>query len=564
MPLAHYIARPLQRALLATVFALVLLCLGSGLAMAQEPPRYEIALKLDLDSGRAAVQQNVEYRNDTGATLNSLVFHVTAAYYDAFSLNHATVAGQSVQPSLHGIVLELPLPQPLAAGQSVQARLDYQLQVPQPGKLRFGHSAGIIALGNWYPALAVYRQGPLTYDGALPRGWDRHQHGTPSQLANGIEPGDGFFTEAADFVVELEMSRPALVAHSGNGVGLSPTKLRLTAEGARDFALAISDRYKMVSRQVGPTEVVAYYLPEHEAGGQEYLRAAVNSVQWLNDNIGVYPNRTIRVAETTSNDLAWVGQEYADVVFISSQQTTGAVGLSSYLHYLVVHEVIHQWFYNQVGNDQIYEPWLDEALTTHLSYRVLEEEDGSLGVYTWSNLAQRRADDAAVYPDFDLNTSIYDYADESHYFAIIYRKGAAFLEEVRSLIGDSAYLRVLSDYYTRYQGRIAMGTDLLSLLRQEAGPALDDLITRNFSYQLPLPAPRSFATPTPAPTPTATPSPVPTSGVTPTPTAAPSAPAPTDDSGDYDLHSFQTSVAAALAAAAAAVGITALGYHLSQ
>ena len=34
-----------------------------------------------------------------------------------------------------------------------------------------------------------------------------------------------------------------------------------------------------------------------------------------------------------------------------------------------VHEVVHQWFYNLVGNDQVNEPWLDESLAQYATWQ---------------------------------------------------------------------------------------------------------------------------------------------------------------------------------------------------
>ena len=38
---------------------------------------------------------------------------------------------------------------------------------------------------------------------------------------------------------------------------------------------------------------------------------------------------------------------------------------------LLLHEIVHQWFYSLVGNDQIDDPWLDEAFATYLIYALL-------------------------------------------------------------------------------------------------------------------------------------------------------------------------------------------------
>jgi hypothetical protein len=405
---------------------------------------------------------------------------------------------------------------------------EYGLAIPEPGNLRFGASQGVVALGNWYPVLAVWRSGALTYNGRLPTGWDRHQQGTPGQLARGVEPGDAFFTDLADYTVDLTLNRAAEVAHTGQRQDTGPTSMQLSAAGARDFAIAASDRYETAVTQVGNTSVTTYFLPEHRAGGQQYLRSASQSLAWFNATLGAYPYPTLHVAETSSNDSAWVGQEYPNVVFISSQTTAGPVGLESYLNYLVAHEVLHQWFYGLVGNDQLYDPWVDEALTTHLSYRWLEAADAGLGESTWQTLALRRRQDASVYAERPVNTGIYDYPDEGHYFAMVYRKGAAFLEEVRQLAGDEAYLAAVRDFATSHRGTLATGRDLLSSLEASAGEGMRPIVARYFSYpeyqasQATATATTTAAAGTPAPTAgtgtaSATPSPGPG---TPSPTAA--------------------------------------------
>lgn len=495
-------------------------------------PRYAIDMSLDPDSATAKVHQVVTYANQTGVSLSSLVFHITAAYYDAFALKAATVGGQPVAASLDGIVLEVPLAAALAPGEGTTVTFDFDLTLPQPGNLRFGFNQGIIALGNWYPVLAVYRQGALTYGGKLPTGWDRHQQNTPSQKANGVEPGDAFFTEVADYDVKVALPRPFEVAHTGDSQPDSaPTALHYAASAVRDFALALSERYESVTAQVGGTSVTAFYLPEHRAGGQQYLESATGLMAWANRTFGTYPYGTYFVAETSSADPSWVGQEYPGVVFVSSQSTSGSVGLGSYLDYLVIHETVHQWFYGRVGDDQLCEPWVDEALTTHLSYRYYESVDASLGRATFQNLADRRRQEAAVYPERPVNTGIYDYENEGYYFAIVYRKGASFLEEARQLMGDDAYLAALRGYYQRFAGGLASGRDLLAALAPAAGASFPALVAGYFDYPEYQPAATAtkrvatatVATPRPGATGTARPASTAAATATASPTASPTA-----------------------------------------
>ena len=43
------------------------------------------------------------------------------------------------------------------------------------------------------------------------------------------------------------------------------------------------------------------------------------------------------------------------------------------MEYLIAHETAHQWWYSVIGNDEINEPWLDEALTEYSTILYFEE-----------------------------------------------------------------------------------------------------------------------------------------------------------------------------------------------
>lgn len=46
------------------------------------------------------------------------------------------------------------------------------------------------------------------------------------------------------------------------------------------------------------------------------------------------------------------------------------------LEYVIAHETAHQWWYSAVGNDEISEPWLDEALTEYSTIVYFEQKYG--------------------------------------------------------------------------------------------------------------------------------------------------------------------------------------------
>ena len=109
----------------------------------------------------------------------------------------------------------------------------------------------MIALGNWFPILSVYRSARLT-DNDQPLSWSRHQY---------VETGDAFFTEVASYDVTIDVNKTVSVAFPGTLVARQGNNWHIQAENVRDFALTISDKYQSTSRKVGDTTISAYDLP---------------------------------------------------------------------------------------------------------------------------------------------------------------------------------------------------------------------------------------------------------------------------------------------------------------
>ncbi len=80
---------------------------------------------------------------------------------------------------------------------------------------------------------------------------------------------------------------------------------------------------------------------------------------------------------------------------------------------LVPHELSHQWFFSQVGNDQALEPWLDEALATIPSIFSMNTIT-RLTVWWWDNRVHAHPHDGAV------DNSIYDAGTYENYRASVY------------------------------------------------------------------------------------------------------------------------------------------------
>lgn len=435
-------------------------------ALAASPVLYSLDATLQYDAGVLTVHETVAFTNRTSQALDSLVFNVTPAFYHAFQLLDASVDARETTVSLDSSIMELPLPVPLAPGASTLAVLDFRVKVPNRGG-RFGLGPQVIALGNWFPILAVYRDSRLLGEGQV-RGWVRGKY---------VEIGDAFFSQTSDFQVTLTVDQPVEVAHTGDLVRRLDDSWRFEAKGVRDFALAVSRSFSKISKWVDGVQVNVYYLPGRQDAARTYLDAAVETLYWLSRTIEPYPYEHLDLAEINAEGSTTVGQEYPNLIFIADSLSSSAGGVDSYGSTLASHETAHQWFYGLVGNDQMYEPWMDEGMVTWLSYHLLRVE----GVQSFDRIWQNRVVNPPI-PDLPVNSGVYTYDTEGPYLAAVYRRGAVFLEHIYQAMGSQAFFAALRQYGAAMSGRIGAPFAFLDTMQAHTQVNLNPIISRYFTY----------------------------------------------------------------------------------
>ena len=115
-----------------------------------------------------------------------------------------------------------------------------------------------------------------------------------------------------------------------------------------------------------------------------------------------------------------------------------------YLKAITAHEVGHQWFYNLVGNDQLDEPWLDEALTEYITWQYYKDLYGAKGNQYYKRAMQESWDEVgdAKIP-IGLPASKYT---EDEYDAVVYGRGALFFDVLANQMGQEKFDQFLRDY----------------------------------------------------------------------------------------------------------------------
>jgi hypothetical protein len=351
---------------------------------------------------------------------------------------------------------------PLQPGQAAQVSVSFSGSAPgRPvGTYNiFGQSEDVLSLTNFYPILAGTRADGWALDVASPQ-------------------GDVGFHDPALYRVEVTAPADQVIAATGTEVtrtvrsdGWATTRYVLGP--AREFTMLLSPRFQVEEAESMGTRVRSYFRPEDAATAQSALYDAIAALQVYSDEFGPYPYREMAVVQAP---LTFHGMEFPGMNLIGSQDY---ITHTEELENLVVHEVAHQWWYNQVGNDQPAVPWLDEGLAEWSMYlyylrRYGQSEADQLRQLRWevpvAGLAQRQA-------DAPIGLPVKDYPRDS-YETIVYGKGALFFATLRDEIGPEAFSKLLRTYLERYQWRTATPADFQALAEEVSGKDLDALFAK--------------------------------------------------------------------------------------
>jgi hypothetical protein len=309
----------------------------------------------------------------------------------------------------------LEVPVQLAAGQRVEASVDWRLTLPGAIDDRVSRTGDAIRLGSFFPVLA----------------WERG-------VGWATDPATGGFAEsstpvtadyAASVTVPAGFDVLATGVPDGNG--------RWTATAVPDFALTVG-RFTTATATANAPHPVAVTVGVHAGVGETphaYIARVVRTLEDFSSRFGAYPwpNFTLAITPNLGG-----GIEYPMHVM----QGPGTIGRTT------PHEVGHQWFYGLVSNDQGRDPWLDEGLATWAEVRFENALAQTLRMSVPRAGQGRTAEPMAFWQ-----------GRQSIYYRSVYVQGAQALAALGPPDLVDCALRV---YVARNAHRIARTADLLA------------------------------------------------------------------------------------------------------
>lgn len=407
--------------------------------------------------------QRVLYTNTEDIPLSEIYFRLFANLFGGdITVDSVVVNGQPVEATLEAgnSALRVPLVKELQPDEQIDLTLTYTITVPsgkQNGYNIFSYSNGTAALATFYPVIAVFDN----------QGWN---------IDIPVPYGDATYLDTSLYQVQVTVPEAMVVTASGSLIesvsNNGDTKtLHLASGPMRDFYLAMRKDFEVMSEVVDGTVVNSYFPPGKENGGKLALRYAADALAIFNQRFGQYPFAEFDVVATPTTAG---GVEYPGIVVVSERIYNQQGG---FFEHATAHEVAHQWWYSLVGNNQLTEPWLDEALTNYSAIIYWEETGGPQSAeFVLENFMQEPYEQARKEGrDKAVLGPVSDFSQEE-YSTFVYGKGALFFEALRQDVGDELYFEIMKQYYANNKYGLANANTLFETIEQVTGKNIDPLL----------------------------------------------------------------------------------------
>jgi hypothetical protein len=475
----------------------------------QQGLEYRIETRLDEGAEQLRGRARLRYRNNAPDTLSQFWFHL---YLNAFRPNSLWAqrdleAGvstfQDLGPDEHGFeritemtangrpvrllypyapdstIVGFDLPEALPPGEALE--LDYSWNArPSSVPRRQGRAGRQYDFAQWYPRVVVYddegwRLHPLyragefygefaRYDVTMELradqvvgatgvavsgdpGWERAAVAGTGPIAYDRE---WYGSQGGPPCIERGGERvcgqyPARSLNAEEGLGLIAAgvpedgwkRIRWIADDVHHFAWSTSPDYIYEQGAWDDVSIHVLYRPGDEEtwGNGVAVRRTAVALQWLDSIFGDYAYPQV----TNLHRIEGGGTEFPMLVMDGSASQG-----------LILHEVGHIYAHGILANNEWYEGWLDEGMTSFQT-AWFNERAGGDGVWTGSVEGTVLRDVRGLSEPVVLAAE--DYTEFGQYNSAIYTKGSVILWMLREMAGDEAMTEILRTYYARNQFR---------------------------------------------------------------------------------------------------------------
>lgn len=351
-------------------------------------------------------------------------------------------------------IYTVPLKTPIGSGQAGTVAFTFKTHFPRPVERIGWTKDGTFIFAQWYPILAR-----LEPEGTF-RAYPFHY------LSE-------FYSDFADYDVRVTVPKGYGLEATGYPVGDSligeKKQYHFQAQTVVDFAAEASPNAKSYSR-IFQGVLITFFGPKSNAAKlTEVFSAAESTLSYCGRTYGPYPYKKLVIAEAPVG--AGSGMEFPMFITGNLSGVPPVIG-KLFFREIIVHEIVHQYWYQLVATDQFAEPWLDEGFTTYTTAKITERYNPAhpilltrLGVETSPMLQNMLA--AQRWGIYDsLSSRSWDFFSPRNYFANVYAKTYLLLTTIERHIGLLRMNVLLQTYYEKYRFGHPSTKDFLKLAQE--------------------------------------------------------------------------------------------------
>lgn len=498
----------------------------------QQKIKYNMDVKLDVNTDIITGRQKIEYWNNSPDTLKRVFFHL---YWNAFrpgssmdirsleqgklatrhdkngkpipdwdrrlrdsisrivpsqygyqKVNMVMLNGKAQQLKEHETILEVNLSEPIPPKTRSTFSVSFEAKVPaQIRRAGKNNAEGVkYSMAQWYPKMAEYDV----------NGW----HPNPYI-------GREFYGVWGDFDVKITLHKNYMIAATGvlqnpNRMGygyaepgIKPPKplgdsltWHFIGNNVHDFVWVADDAFKQVSRKVRNDLTLRVVFKQKDAKAD----SAWQNVLW-------FAEKVLPFAEKKFGKYPWPeyvfvqggdgGMEYAMVTLMNKPSLETAA-----------HEWMHAWYQHLLGTNESLYPWMDEGFATFAEDQVMDHylanfansspfindsvRNANLKAITEKQAALPAIHSGSYKRYYELQKSPYEEPMTTHadhyntnfaYSNASYFKGAVFLEQLGYIVGAKVRDSIMLRYYQLWKFKHPTADDFIRVAEAVSGIELD-------------------------------------------------------------------------------------------
>ncbi|GAB3896401.1 M1 family metallopeptidase [Larkinella knui] len=497
--------------------ALSFLCLGEtgyaqkttlSVPLSPRIANYQIDVQLNTETKRLEGKETLVWKNTSGDFIRELQFHL---YLNAFRNDKSTFMRESggqlrgdfidrndpdsygwidivsiktrngpsgktenltghyrfIQPddanSDDRTVIQLPLNQPLAPGQSLVLDIAFRARLPKIFA-RTGYSRDFFLVAQWFPKIGVYEPPGTRY--AKTGQWNCHQFHAHSEFYADYGVYDVALTTPKSFRIG---ATGLLKSERQNRDGTKTQ--RWHAEDVVDFAWTASPDFETFDARWRHVSIRALMQPEHASQAQRHIDAAKVALAYFDKKLGRYPFPNLTIVDPPVSAMGAAGMEYP--TFITAGTSWEIPAGIRIPEQVTIHEFGHQYFMQLLATNEFEEAWMDEGFNQYYEGRIMDETYGpkssviDLFGYRMGNLELSRTsyvhlDHPAIAPSFG---NVWQLPD-SYYGELTYFKPATWMRTLDGLVGRPVMDEIMRTYFERWKFKHPNADNFIAIVNE--------------------------------------------------------------------------------------------------